>query len=258
LVLIHGLATTRGIWDLVIPPLSAHRRVIALDVPGFGGSAPVGAGFELEAVAERIARGLAARRVQAPFDLVGHSLGAGIALTLVARRPRAVRRLILVAPAGLVGMPSLLSRLLAANVDGVLAARRSMAPLVDLGWARRLLLGFAAADGAAIPSGQARSADAKRTAAALLVISGADLQPVLAGIRVPLGVIWGMRDRTVPARVARRVLRARPDADVVMLERAGHVPMVERPEAFATALEGLLARLPKHATSSSGMPSTLG
>jgi pimeloyl-ACP methyl ester carboxylesterase len=262
LVLIHGLATTHEIWDLVIPTLSERRRVVSLDVPGFGDSAPVGEGFELAAVAERVARGLAARGVPTPFDLVGHSLGAGIALTLAASRPRAVRRLILVAPAGLVGMPSLVSRVLAASVDGMLAARRGLAPLVDLDWGRRLLLGFAAADGAAIPPGQARlmlgaSAHAKRTAAALLVISGADLRPLLADLRVPLGVIWGVQDRTVPARVARRVLRARPDADMVMLERAGHVPMIERPDAFVDALEGLLARLPKHATSSPGTPSTL-
>ena len=262
LVLVHGLATTREIWDLVTPSLAERRRVVTLDVPGFGGSAPVGDGFKLDAVADRIARGLAARGVRAPFDLVGHSLGAGIALTLAARRPRAVRRLILVAPAGLVGMPSAVSRLLAAGVDGMLAARRGMAPLADLEWGRRLLLGFAAADGAAIPPSQARlmlgaSANAKRTAAALMVISGADLQPVLAGLSVPIGVIWGAQDRTVPARVARRVVRARPDADVVILERAGHVPMIERPDAFAAALEGLLARLPKHATSSSSRRSTL-
>jgi pimeloyl-ACP methyl ester carboxylesterase len=253
LVLIHGLATTREIWNPVTANLARRRRVVTLDVPGFGASAPVGLGFDLEAVAERIARGLAAQGVRTPFDLVGHSLGAGIALTLAARRPRSVRRLILVAPAGLVEMPAFVSRLLAASVDGMLAARRGLAPLADLAWGRRLLLAFAAADGAAIPPTQARlmvdaSAGARRTADALLVISSADLQPLLAATRVPLGVIWGKQDRTVPARTAARVLKARPDADVVVLDRAGHVPMIEQPEAFGEALEGLLLRLPKHAT----------
>ena len=84
LVLIHGLATTRAIWTLVIPALARTRRVITLDVPGFGDSEPVGEDFELEAVADRIARGLEAHGLTGPFDLVGHSLGAGIALTLAA------------------------------------------------------------------------------------------------------------------------------------------------------------------------------
>ncbi|MDQ6778591.1 MAG: alpha/beta fold hydrolase [Actinomycetota bacterium] len=61
LVLIHGLATTRQIWGLVAPALALTRRVVTLDVPGFGESAPAGPGFELEAVAQRIAPGLAAR-----------------------------------------------------------------------------------------------------------------------------------------------------------------------------------------------------
>jgi pimeloyl-ACP methyl ester carboxylesterase len=100
LVLLHGLATNRSIWAPVVPALAGARRVVTVDVPGFGGSAPAGLGFDLEAVASRIARGLAARGVQSPFDLVGHSLGAGIAVALAAARPRSVRRLILVAPPG--------------------------------------------------------------------------------------------------------------------------------------------------------------
>lgn len=262
LVLIHGLATSRRIWDRVTPALAETRRVVTLDVPGFGASAPVGPGFDLDAVAARIARGLAARGVRAPFDLVGHSLGAGIALTLAASRPRSVRRLILVAPAGLSVLPMGLSRIISAGVDGMLAVRRGLSPLADLAWGRRVLLAFAAADGASIPPTQARwllsaSADARRTAAALDVITSRDLLPLLATLRTPLGVIWGRQDRTVPARLAARVSEARPDADVVLLDRAGHVPMIERPEAFVDALEQMLVRLPKHATTSARAPSRL-
>jgi pimeloyl-ACP methyl ester carboxylesterase len=44
LVLIHGLATTRLIWRRVVPMLAGDRRVIAIDVPGFGVSPPAGDG----------------------------------------------------------------------------------------------------------------------------------------------------------------------------------------------------------------------
>jgi pimeloyl-ACP methyl ester carboxylesterase len=262
LVLIHGLATTRQIWGGVTPVLSRRRRVIAIDVPGFGRSAPAGPGFELGAVADRIARGLAARRVGPPFDLVGHSLGAGIALTLAVARPRTVRRLVLVAPAGLAGLPAPLTRLLSAGVDGVLAARRRLAPLSDFAWARRALLAFAAADGAAIPPTQARmlltaSAGALRTPEALSTITGTDLRPLLRETRAPLGVVWGARDRTVRPRVADVIRAARPDADVVIIEDAGHVVMVERPDEFVHALEALLGRLPKDATISGSAPANV-
>jgi pimeloyl-ACP methyl ester carboxylesterase len=258
-VLIHGLATTRAIWSSVTPQLARSRRVVTLDVPGFGASAPAGPGFELEAVAERIADGLAARSIPQPFDLVGHSLGAGIALTLAVRRPRAVRRLVLVAPAGLTVLPQLPSRVIALGVDGLLAARRALAPLVDLAWGRRVLLAFSAADPSALSAMQARwmveaSAGAQRTSEALRTITTTDLRPLLARTSVPLGVIWGEEDRTVPVRTAAAIRALRPDADVRLIERAGHVAMVERPAVFAATLEGLLQGFPNTQQLAAGLP----
>jgi 3-oxoadipate enol-lactonase len=262
LVLIHGLATNRDIWGFVAPPLARSRRVVLLDIPGFGESEPAGAGFELTEVAERIARGLAAQGVRGPFDVVGHSLGGAIALTLAATRPRSVRRLVLVAPAGLAAIPGPVAAAVAAASDGLLFVRRSLAPLAELRWGRRLLLAFTAADGASISPTQARmmvgaSAGARRTASALAAINRADLLPLLGEVSAPLGVIWGAQDRTVPVRLAATVREARPDAEIVTIDHAGHVVMVERPEAFVTALEGLLARLPKHETTPAAEPTTL-
>jgi pimeloyl-ACP methyl ester carboxylesterase len=262
LVLIHGLATTREIWGRVAPELARSRRVVVLDLPGFGKSQAVGPGFELGAVADRVARGLAAHGIRAPYDLVGHSLGAGIALTLAASRPRAVRRLVLVAPAGLAPLPFYVSRVLAASAEPVLGIRRRLAPLTDTGWGRRLLLGLAAADGARLAPLEARlmvlaSASAQRTAEALATITAADLRPALREAPAPLGVIWGAADRTVPIRHADAIRHERPDADVVIVEQAGHVPMIEQPDAFAAALTGLLERLPKHATTRSAAGSRL-
>jgi pimeloyl-[acyl-carrier protein] methyl ester esterase len=262
LVLIHGLATNRHIWDQVIPALSERWRVVTLDVPGFGESEPAGPGFDLDAVGDRIARGLHARRVPRPVDLIGHSLGAGIAVTMAAARPRDVRRLVLVAPAGMSALPGPVSRLLTPGVDTMLAARRRLAPLTDFAWGRRWLLAFAAADGATVAPTQARlmleaSAGARRSSAAFAAIARADLLPLLQRIDLPLGLIWGTQDRTVPARIAAVVRERRPDAEIVMLDRAGHVPMIERPGEFVDALEGLLSRLPKDATSASAAAARL-
>jgi pimeloyl-ACP methyl ester carboxylesterase len=246
----------------VLPALARARRVLTLDVPGFGQSPPAGPGFELDAVADRIAEGLAADGLTGAFDLVGHSLGAGIALTLATRKPDAVRRLVLVAPAGLAPVPRAASIAMSAGVDGLLLARRRVGALTDLGWGRRLLLAFAAADPAAIAPTQARmmveaSASAQRTAAAFSTISRADLRPLLRELPQPLGVIWGDRDRTVSVRHADAIRQARPDAQIVVLHRTGHVAMVEHPEQFVAALEGLLARLDKDATTPGLEPFTV-
>jgi len=172
-----------------------------------------------------------------------------VAITLAALRPRLVRRLILVAPAGLRPFPAPISRLLASSADAALAARRKAASLTDVAWGRRLLLAMTAADGAALAPTLARqmieaSESAKRTAPALAAITAADLRPTLASTGAPLGVIWGEADRTVPIRALEEILGARPDASIVRIEEAGHVPMIERPDAFVEALERLLADLP--------------
>jgi pimeloyl-ACP methyl ester carboxylesterase len=249
LVLLHGLATDRRIWRAVVPALARRRRVVTVDLPGFGASAPAGEAFDLGEVAERIARGLAAQRISSPFALVGHSLGAGVATTLAVQRPTTVDRLVLVAPAGFNAMPLTISALLAAGVDGVLAAHRWLVPLTDLAWGRRLLLAGTAADGASIPPAVARqmvnaSASARRSAPALATITRSDLRPRLLEVRAPLGLIWGEKDRTVPASLVSSLTAVRPDAEVVLLPGAGHVPMVECPDAFVAALERLLNSSP--------------
>lgn len=250
LVLLHGLATDRHIWRRVVPALSQTRRVIRADLPGFGESTAVGDAFVLEEVADRVARGLSAHRVKAPFDLVGHSLGAGVALTMAASRPRSVARLVLVAPAGMATLPPALATAIAAGADAVLAARRLMAPLADIGWARQLLLAGAVADASRVPPELARqmvraSASASRTGPALATITTSDLRPLLTEAPAPLGVIWGSADATMPASLASVVTQERPDAHVEILEGAGHVPMVECPDEFTAALERLLETLPK-------------
>jgi pimeloyl-ACP methyl ester carboxylesterase len=265
LVLLHGLATDRHIWDQVVPDLARSRQVAAVDLPGFGESESTGDGYDLDVVANRIARGLAAHGVRGPFDLVGHSLGGGVALTLAAARPRTVRRLVLVAPAGFRPMPAIVTTVLASTADALLTLRRNAAGLTELPWGRRLLLAMAAADGAGVPPTLARqmvtaSVSARRTAPALATITAADLRPLLREAPAGLGVIWGQSDLTVPIRALETIREARPDTSVIVLRNAGHVPMVERPGAFVEALSDLLQTLPtllKDATSSAPGPTTL-
>jgi pimeloyl-ACP methyl ester carboxylesterase len=245
LVLLHGLATSSVIWAAVLGELSRTRHVVTVDLPGFGRSAAVGAEFELEPVAARIARGLAARGIAGPYDVVGHSLGGVVAAALAAARPRSVDRLVLVAPAGLAPLPQAALRLLSAAADPLLAARRRLAALVELPLGRRALLTFAAADGARIPPSQARmmvqaSAEARRTSAALTTVGATDLRALLDRVRAPVGVIWGDADRTISSAYAPLLARERPGVRTEIVAGAGHVVMAERPAEFSAALVRLL------------------
>jgi pimeloyl-ACP methyl ester carboxylesterase len=247
LVLVHGLATTRLIWRRAAPALSAERRVVMLDVPGFGASPPAGEGFELAVVADAIAAGLDEAGVERPFDLVGHSMGGAIALTLADRHPDVVRKLVLVSPAGLRPMSARLATAFGVAAERLIPVRRAAAPAVDWRWARRLLLATGTVNGSAVPPTDARamleaSRGATRTRAALATVASSDLRPLLASVPAPLGALWGEADRIIPPTGIGTVLAHRPDAQVATVPGAGHIAMMERPEAFSQALEDILAQ----------------
>ncbi len=248
LVLIHGLATTRSIWRHAAPLLAASRQVVTLDVPGFGSARPAGRGFDLAVVADQIAQDLRAAGVCAPYDLVGHSMGAAVALTLAAREPRAVRSLVLVSPAGLRPIPPLAAAALGLGAELYVPVRRRAAPLATWSWGRRLLMAGGVADGAALEAAVVRelvaaSRGARRIGPALSAVASVDLRGVLAGLPLPVGALWGRDDRVIPPGGLQTVRRLRPDAVCEIVDGAGHISMVERPGAFAKTLQRVVVAI---------------
>lgn len=250
LVLLHGAGTSGALWHRVLEPLAAFGHApLAPDVPGYGAAAAVGPRFAMPAVADALADRLA-DAAGGPFDLVGHSLGGALAIVLASRRPDAVRRLVLAAPAGLGAVPAPVVAALALGAWPYAVARRRIAgPLASNALVRRLAFAGIARDGARVPPDAARvalasSAGATRLGWGLASAARADLRGELAMLTMPLGAIWGAHDRVIPARRIAIVRAARPDVVWAVVADTAHAPMLERPEAFATALDDLLARLP--------------
>ncbi|MNT68647.1 2-hydroxy-6-oxononadienedioate/2-hydroxy-6-oxononatrienedioate hydrolase [compost metagenome] len=71
-----------------------------------------------------------------------------------------------------------------------------------------------------------------------------DMQERLGEIQAPTLVIWGDGDRIIPPAYADAFASAIPDARLAMIERAGHVPRLERPGAVNEAIAQFLAELP--------------
>jgi pimeloyl-ACP methyl ester carboxylesterase len=115
-VLLHGLNDSYLTWSRIAPLLSRGRRVLALDLPGHGLSDRPDASYELAWYASIVARWIDSLDAP-PIDLVGHSLGGGIALALLAECRPSVRRLVLAAPGGLGREVSFVLRL--ASIPGV-------------------------------------------------------------------------------------------------------------------------------------------
>lgn len=94
LVLLHGGAVDSRFFDRNVPALADRFRLITTDLWGHGRTADREGGFSLESFATDVGE-LIERVAGGPVHLLGHSIGAAVALTVALRRPDLVRRLVL-------------------------------------------------------------------------------------------------------------------------------------------------------------------
>ncbi|MFN8493699.1 MAG: alpha/beta hydrolase [Caldilineaceae bacterium] len=96
IILIHGLASTVHIWDLVAPRLTAYGHVIALDQRGHGLTDQPATGYDFATITADLANFVHALGIQEKFFLVGHSWGAHVALCFAQRYGEMLRGAVLV------------------------------------------------------------------------------------------------------------------------------------------------------------------
>jgi pimeloyl-ACP methyl ester carboxylesterase len=202
-VLVHGLSGSADWWQRIVPDLESDREVRLVDLP--------------QRLALEGAAGWLAERLDTQVDLVGHSMGGLIAARLAADRPGLVRRLVLIAPAGL--SPGSRIR----HVVPLARALRHSSPR---------LLPLLARD--------ALRAGPRTLWRAAGEVLEADIRAHLAAIAAPTLVVWGGRDALLPPSLAEVIRSEIPDARLVVLERAGHVPMVEASNEVSRALTEFL------------------
>ncbi len=100
LVFVHGLGTYLKAWQHNVDTLSAHYRCVALDLPGYGKSSKGDYPFGMAFFADQLRAFCSALDLQ-NVVLVGHSMGGQIALTTALQDTGWVKKLILIAPAGI-------------------------------------------------------------------------------------------------------------------------------------------------------------
>jgi pimeloyl-ACP methyl ester carboxylesterase len=246
LLLLHGLGGTWAYWAPAMALLARSARCIALDLPGFGHSDAPRGGFTLDAAAAGLVAAMDA--IDAGRAVVcGHSLGGPLAVRLGLNHPEAASRLILVGPSGLKPAPAWQSHALAL-MPVYRLLRQAPVPwehwLLRVAPLRRAALRTLVDDPSTVSLAMARTiVDGGRQARELQGAVTASFDTGLAeearDVVAPIAAIWGDRDRMVPVADAEVLLHAVPSATLHLLPACGHLPMVERPHAFAA----LLARL---------------
>jgi pimeloyl-ACP methyl ester carboxylesterase len=244
-VLLHGLGGTFRYWLGTLRRLAVTHRVIAPDLPGFGGSDATGARFDLHAAGERVLAACEAIGAHAPV-LVGHSLG-GPAVALVAARSRArVGGVVLVGSASLSPQRAWRRHVLVPATQLALRRPRTCEnALAAHAWLRQAVFREMFDRPAEVPADETRmlvggAALARQLRDALEQTLAFDLRPLLAQLQVPVGLVWGEHDRTSPIADGELAQRLVHGAPLRVVRGAGHMPMLERPDAFAEALAAVL------------------
>ncbi|HEY0698800.1 MAG TPA: alpha/beta hydrolase [Micromonospora sp.] len=260
---VHGLGGSSQNWTDLAGLLAHRLDGQAVDLPGFGRSAP-GRGYSLPAFADRVIRHIE-HADRGPVHLFGNSLGGAISVRVAGLRPDLVRSLTLISPA----MPfldprrSLQSRrlpLLALPGAERLAARR-LARMVPEEMARQVLEACVADVSRiceqrrqeAVEEIRARYTADHYAQAYLRTLRGlvaGFLRAYLPGsgslwriarlVDVPTLIVGGERDRLVDPRVSAQVARLIPDSRLLMLDDVGHVAQVEVPRTVARAVVAFL------------------
>jgi pimeloyl-ACP methyl ester carboxylesterase len=90
----HSLWVDSGSWGPLVDSLGAHRQVVAVDGPGYGGSDPIHRDFTLDDCANAAVEVLDHLAITGPVDWVGNAWGGHVGITLAAGRPARVRTLV--------------------------------------------------------------------------------------------------------------------------------------------------------------------
>jgi len=230
-ILLHGLADDIGVWESVIPALAAKHRVIALDQIGFGRSDKPLLSYRVTTFVDFLDGFLNELKIDRA-SVVGNSLGGWVAADFALAHPDRVDRLVLCDAAGYAAVvknmnPRALSALRLASRDDI----RYLGPLtfhdkrfyedVDLAFKQRVTAGDSYTVKQVLES----------------MVRGEDvLDGRVGAIHKPTLILWGRDDKLIPLSFAERFHKEIPGSRLEVIDNCGHMPHVECPEKFNTAV----------------------
>ena len=215
LVAIHGGGGDARTWWRNISELSSKYTVYAPDLPGYGGSQPLSGKYYIPELSDFVEKFTGALGLE-KFNLVGHSLGGGVALNYALKFPAKIKKLVLVSSLCLgseiafwvrfFSLPAFIRSLGAIFVFGFKCIKWLVNHLNPATYILPLTPAFMTVGG-----------NISNFHRQTLV-----LEQRLPEIKIPTLLIWGGRDPVVPVKQAYRAAKAIPDCRVEVFKNRGH------------------------------------
>ena len=241
-VMVHGFSHSLEAMDVLAERFNASHRVIQIDLPAHGltgpradnGYSPVAMSVELGALLEELQTG--------PVVLLGHSLGGLVSWNLAADRPELVNALILSASGG---YPNLGVGDEPAEIPTAMRLYLTQAPMAMVEAANALNY---------FDPSKMTDAEVERIQAMLKIEGNGqalislleqftlpDPTERLSRITAPTLVVWGQEDAFVPVEHAQRFATDIDQAQVAVIENAGHRVIQEQPDEVTQAINTFLS-----------------
>lgn len=240
LVLLHGWGLHSGVWDETLPALAGRFRVHAVDLPGHGYSAHVPAP-DFDAAVEVVAAVIPERSL-----LCGWSLGGLVAQRIARKHRTKVRALALISTT-----PCFTERadwphaMKAGTLEAFAAGLRDDRDATLENFVRLSALNGARGRDAIRAFtrrlGERETPNVNSLQASLLWLRDTDLRQDAPALDLPALVIHGARDALAPIEAGRWLAATLPDARLVELSDAAHLPFFTHRDTFVKSLESFVA-----------------
>jgi pimeloyl-ACP methyl ester carboxylesterase len=222
LLFLHGWRSSAQAWQGIISRIKDQEsRIVALDLPGFGGSQTPVQPFSVEdycSIVEEFVNKLGLQNVVA----VGHSFGGRVGIKLAATRPGLIRKLVLVDSAGFATSNARKSFLgIIAKCVKPFFRSAFMQPL-----RRKIYQTIGAEDYVETPELQQTFVN----------VINEDLSGFFKDIHLPTLIVWGKNDSDTPVQFADRMHQGIANSELVILPKAGHFSFLDQPQIFAETL----------------------
>ncbi len=247
LVQIHGSAFGHRNFELMTPFAARDFAVVDFDLPGYGASRGVPRPGGMEGLADQVFEFIRAAGYER-VHVHGTSFGAMIGLTLAARHPEVIDRLVL---SCVLARYDRAARMMRGTWK--LAARESgMEAVADLTSVAGFARGFYELDRAQSQLESMRDAFSKTTPEAFIAgtetIEATDLSPLVPQVSAPALLLAGDEDNMTPFRPApsgvgmAQIAEQLPHCETHVLERCGHYLVIEQPERASELIAEFLNR----------------
>ena len=244
LLLIHGFGGNKDNFTRIADELEDYHLIIP-DLLGFGESSkPMSADYRSQAQATRLHELLQAKGLASNIHIGGNSMGGAISVAYAAKYPKDVKSLWLVDSAGFwsAGVPKSLEGATLENNPLLINSKEDFYKMYDFVMYKPPYLPKSVKAVFAQERINNKELDAK-ILEQIVTDNVEERAQIIADYNIPTLVVWGEKDQVIKPETVNVIKDIIPQAQVIMMEDIGHVPMIEAVEQTAEDYKGFRATL---------------